>query len=162
MFDEPMCEPMTWEQFSEQWELQHGQPTNFMRQYDELRDFTLHLRNCYGDTTKDAPLPWGEETVLKVLVGGQYRDAFDYPYFDNYVKQWLDMDETSLHKVTAVRFNRKYNVWNVRVTGRPGRDMWYSYPKELAYKLGPPKVGESLFSGTWVRMKGNKIQKIFE
>lgn len=161
MFDEPMREMVTMAEFAQRAGFTESIRTNDEDFHRMLRGFTLFTRWVYGDNTLET-LPYGEKTWYKVLIAGHYENIWDYQYFPGLIRNWLDQDETSVHKVSAVRFNRKYKVWNVRVGGRLGPDEWFSYPKEMAYKLGPPQVGETLFTGTWVRMKNNKIQKVLE
>lgn len=153
MFSEgiPLNENMTYEEFVRQNDLEDTDALT------RARAFTLYMRRVYGDDTQDDKYDKYNMTYLKVKVDGHYQNIIDYKSFYNLWQYYQLNDCVSLHKVTAVRYNKKYRVYNVRLNGRPGLDMWYSYPKERVKVFGIPQARPGMFQGTWVRVKNDKI-----
>lgn len=133
------------------------QNSDLTNTYDANRAFTLYMRRVYGDPTQDAEKWDLPTTFFEVLVDGHYRPIRDYEQFYGLWQLYQLNDCISLHKVTAVRYNKKYKTWNVKLQGRPGRDMWFSVPKGWVKEFGTPQVTNNMFTGTYFRVKDNKI-----
>lgn len=145
-------ELMTFEDFWKQ--------SNYVTAEAATRGFTLYMRKVYGDPTQDSHIWDLTTTYYKVLVDGHYRPIDEYETFYGLWNYYELRDRVSLHKVTALRYNKKYNVYNVQLEGRPGRDMWFAVPKQLIHDYGIPIVDKtSIFKGTYYRLKDNKIIK---
>jgi len=154
MLREPVTlnELMTYDEFIRQ-------NSHITNHYDGNRAFTLYMRRVYGDSTIDSEQWDLPSTFFEVKVDGHYRPIKDYEQFYGLWQLYQLRDCVSLHKVTAVRYNKKYKVYNVKLTGRPGRDMWYSVPKNIVREHGIPQVTPGVFSGTYYRVRDDKILK---
>jgi len=127
---------------------------------DDLgRQWTLYLRTVWGDATRDSKEWDYETTFFKIKIAGNYEHYKQWQIFPYLYQTWMDNDKVSYHTTLRSRYNKTYGTWNVKLGGRPGRDMWYSVPKKIVHEEGPPRTIEDGF--TWdmarVMVKNDKV-----